>query len=123
MSIVEGTQQRMFAFPAGPAAPRGQLSGRSEWKGAEGRREARTTIKKRKRLLFQALSYRHLKAGGLSQASEAWRGGRRSPALPSISPSKGCLRRHSSNVSAASYHPAIHLPASTALQTVTVEFL
>lgn len=32
MSIVEGTQQRMFAFPAGPAAPQGQLSGISEWK-------------------------------------------------------------------------------------------
>lgn len=25
MSIVEGAQRRMFAFPAGPAAPRGQL--------------------------------------------------------------------------------------------------
>lgn len=76
MSIVEGTQQRMFAFPAGPAAPQGQLSGRSEWTGQRDPRKARTTIKKRKGVLFQALSYRHLQAGGLSQTLEAWRGGR-----------------------------------------------
>lgn len=33
MSIVEGTQQRMFAFPAGQAAPQGQHSEGSEWSG------------------------------------------------------------------------------------------
>lgn len=58
MSIVKGTQQRMFAVPAGQAASRGQLSGRSGWKGAEGRRKKKgPTIKKRKRVLFQALSW------------------------------------------------------------------
>lgn len=65
MSIVKGTQQRMFAVPAGQAASRGQLSGRSGWKGAEGRRKKKgPTIKKRKRVLFQALSYKHLEEGG-----------------------------------------------------------
>lgn len=59
MSIVEGAQQRMFAFPAGQAAPQGQLSGTLVWKGQ------RTTIKRGEIVLFQALSYSHLKAGGL----------------------------------------------------------
>lgn len=35
MSIVEGTQQRMFAFPAGPAAPQEQLSRSGRGRGTE----------------------------------------------------------------------------------------
>lgn len=110
MSIVKGTQQRMFAVPAGQAASRGQLSGRSEWKGTEGRRKKKgPTIKKRKRVLFQALSYKHLEeGGGALQTSEAWRGGRLSLTFPRSPSQKGCLRWHSSNISTASYHPAIH---------------
>lgn len=48
MSIVEGTQQRMFAFPAGPAAPQGQLSGRSEWKGQRDRERRGAQLKEEK---------------------------------------------------------------------------
>lgn len=33
MSFVEVTQRRMFAFPAGRAAPQEQLGRGSEWKG------------------------------------------------------------------------------------------
>ena len=80
MSIVEGTQQRMFAFPAGPAAPQEQLSGRSEWKGQRDRESGGLQLKRGKECFSKALSYRHLKAGGLSLTFEAWRGGRlRSP--------------------------------------------
>lgn len=139
MSIVKGTQQSMFAFPAGQAASRGQLSGRSEWKGAEGRRKKKgPTIKKRKRVLFQALSYKHLEegvgvGGGPLQTSEAWRGGRLSLTFPRSPSQKGCWRWHSSNISTASYHPAIHptdLPTNhppslphILAQAVTLEFL
>lgn len=72
MSIVEVTQQRMFAFPAGQAARRGQLSRRSEWKGQRNREGRGLQLKRGKGVLFLALSYRHLKAGGLLQTFEAW---------------------------------------------------
>lgn len=44
----------MFAFPAGQAAPRGQLGRRGEQRGAEKDQKRRATIKKRKGVLFQS---------------------------------------------------------------------
>lgn len=108
----------------------GSSAGDCSGRGKKGQRKLRTTIKKRKRVLFQALSYRHLKAGGLFQTFEAWRGGRHLLAFLSIPPHKELLEEaflkylcclvppcHTSNL-----NPPPPLPTTTA-QAVTLEFL
>lgn len=52
MSIVEGAQPGMFAFPAGQAASRGAAQRESGVEGAGGRTKEWTTIKRKERSAF-----------------------------------------------------------------------
>lgn len=77
-------------------------------------------------MLFQALNYRHLQAGGLAPTFEAWRGMRLSPTFPSVSPHKGLLQEafltYLCLLAPRDHTSHLDPPASTA-QAVAGEFL